>query len=451
MLQPLGNNELFITYFKSLLFFRGLFIFMIMEIKALYKIYKKCNLEVCTDTRIIKKDSLFIALSGGNFNGNMFIKEALSLGCKYAICDDESITGHNIINVNNSLKTLQDLANYHRSSFDIPLLAITGSNGKTTTKELLVEILLKKFNLLYTLGNLNNHIGVPLTLLNLRDYHDFALIEMGANKPNDIKELCEIADPTHGMITNIGTAHIEGFGNRDGVVKTKTEMYRYIINREGILFVNNNEAYLNAYTDNYPHCIEFGGDKGINFEVDSTKYVLELLIEGNKIKTKLFGRYNANNVLTAYVVGKEFLIEQTEIRNAIDSYSPKNNRSQIKKTTRNNQLILDAYNANPSSLNLAIDEMISKKGDKLFIVGDMKELGSVSEEEHKAVILKISKSGYTGYLIGPEFNKYNDSKLIAFETVDELINSNVLKNISGLQILIKGSRSVQLEKVEPFL
>lgn len=422
-----------------------------MNIKALYEIYKECNLDVCTDTRKVKTGSLFIALSGDNFNGNNFIKQAISLGCKYAVCDDGSVKGDNIVNLDDSLKALQELANYHRSQFDIPFLAITGSNGKTTTKELLAEVLLKKYNLLYTTGNLNNHIGVPLTLLNLRENHDFALIEMGANKPGDIQELCKIADPTHGMITNIGTAHIEGFGSREGVVKTKTEMYRYIIDKEGVLFVNNNEDYLIPHIGNYPHTVEFGGENGLNFEVDSTKYELELIIESNSIKTKLFGKYNANNALTAYVVGKEFLIEQNKIKNALEEYIPNNNRSQIKKSLKNNQLILDAYNANPSSLNLAIDELLAKNGEKLFIVGDMKELGNISEEEHKTIISKISNSGCVGYLVGPEFDKYNDSNLSTFITVEELINSNVLKDISGVQILVKGSRGIQLEKVEPYL
>ena len=421
-----------------------------MDIKDLYNKYKECNFEVCTDTRSIKKDSLFFALIGSNFNGNKFVHQALNSGCKYAVCDDDSIKGENIINVESSLKTLQKLANFHRNIFEIPFFAITGSNGKTTTKELLSEVLLKKYNLLYTSGNLNNHIGVPLTLLKLRKDHDFALIEMGANKPGDIQELCEIVDPTHGIITNIGLAHIEGFGNREGVLNTKTELYRYIIKRGGTLFVNNNEEYLIQHTNGHPEVIEFGGDS-INFEYDSSKYELELSINGNTIRTKLFGKYNANNVLTAYAVGLSFGVHEKLIKEGIEGYTPKNNRSQIKLSDKGNQLILDAYNANPSSLNLAIDELLEKEGEKIFIIGDMKELGDVSEKEHKLIVDKLVKSGCKAFLVGPEFSKYNYSDIKVYGNVGALIRDDELKLIRNTQILIKGSRGVQLEKVEPYL
>ncbi len=422
-----------------------------MDLNKLYEAYQACGLEVCTDTRQITPGSLFFALSGANFNGNKFIQTALDQGCKYAVCDDGSISGENVINVEDSLIALQLLANHHRRQFDIPVLAITGSNGKTTTKELLAEVLLKKFNLLFTKGNLNNHIGVPLTLLRLRKEHDFALIEMGANKPGDIKELCDIADPDIGMITNIGTAHIEGFGSREGVVKTKGEMYDHLMDKNGLLFVNNNEPYLKPLLGLYNNIREFGGDNGENFKLDPTKYELELEIEGKQIKTKLFGKYNANNALTAYVVGKEFGVDSKLIIEALEEYQPNNNRSQIKLTEKGNQLILDAYNANPSSLNLAIDELLSKNGEKVFIVGDMKELGSVSREEHEAVINKLVESGNLAFLIGEEFSRYNKSSLLSFPDVDSFIASKELESLSKVQVLIKGSRGVKLEKVVPFL
>jgi UDP-N-acetylmuramoyl-tripeptide--D-alanyl-D-alanine ligase len=393
---------------------------------------------------------MFFALNGANFNGNEFINKALSIGCKYAICDDDSINGENIINVESSLKTLQQLANFHRSQFDIPFLAVTGSNGKTTTKELLAEVLLKKYDLLYTSGNLNNHIGVPLTLLKLRSRHDFALIEMGANKPGDIHELCEIVDPTHGLITNIGVAHIEGFGSKEGVLKTKTELYRYIIKRLGTLFVNNNEEYLIQYTNSYSGVIQFGGS-GFNFENEKSKYELELSINGNLIKTKLFGKYNANNVLTAYAVGLNFGVIDKLIKEALEAYTPKNNRSQIKPSKKGNQLILDAYNANPSSLNLAIDELLEKAGKKVFIIGDMKELGSISEKEHKEIIIKLKASGCLTFLVGSEFFKYNTSNIKVYSNVEDLTKDVELKFIKNSQILIKGSRGIQLEKIEPYL
>lgn len=422
-----------------------------MDLNKLYEAYLACDLEICTDTRQVVPGSLFFALSGANFNGNKFIQTALDQGCKFAVCDDGSLSGENVINVENSLIALQLLANHHRKQFDIPVLAITGSNGKTTTKELLAEVLLKKYNLLFTKGNLNNHIGVPLTLLRLRKEHDFALIEMGANKPGDIKELCDIADPDFGMITNIGTAHIEGFGSREGVVKTKSEMYDHLMAKNGLLFVNNNEPYLKPLLGLYSNIREFGGDKGENFKLDPTKYELELEIDGNQIKTKLFGKYNANNALTAYVVGKEFEVNDKLIVEALEEYQPNNNRSQIKLTEKGNQLILDAYNANPSSLNLAIDELLSKNGEKVFIVGDMKELGSVSKEEHEAVISKLVQSGNLAFLIGEEFSKYNTSSLLSFNDVDSFIASKELDSLTNVQVLIKGSRGVKLEKVVPFL
>ena len=422
-----------------------------MELKKLYNIYKQCGYQVCTDTRKIVANSLFFALSGENFNGNKFACEALDKGCLYAVCDDKRISGDNIIQVSDVLKTLQCLANYHRSKFDIPVLAITGSNGKTTTKELLASVLVQKFDLLFTGGNLNNHIGVPLTLLNLRDNNDFALIEMGANKPGDIRELCEIADPTHGLITNIGLAHIEGFGSKDGVIQTKSEMYRYVIKKEGVLLVNNNEPYLLPLTENYPHCIEYGKGSQFDFKLKANDSKLEFSIEGNLIKTNLFGKYNANNVLSAYVVGKQFDVETSKIVNALEQYTPTNNRSQIKKSYKGNHLILDAYNANPSSMNLAIDELLLQKGRKLFILGDMKELGAISETEHKKVITKITEAGCEAILVGPVFKKYNRSDFIVFEKVEELIESNILKKFKNFKVLIKGSRSIQLEKLEAYL
>lgn len=422
-----------------------------MELRRIYEKYKECGYQVSTDTRKIVSNSLFFALSGDNFNGNEFIFEALEKGCLYAVSDDESIISHQVIHVSSVLESLQDLASFHRSKFDIPVFAITGSNGKTTTKELLASVLEKKFKLLYTKGNLNNHIGVPLTLLNMRENHDFALVEMGANKKGDIQELCEIADPTHGLITNIGLAHIEGFGSKEGVIKTKSEMYRYIINKEGVLFVNKNEEYLLPLTQNYPHCFEYGSGTKLNFKIQSNASKLEFFVEERLIKTNLFGKYNANNALSAYVVGKSFGVQIEQIVNGLEQYIPNNNRSQIKNSDRGNYLILDAYNANPSSMKLAIDELLQKKGDKLFILGDMKELGVVSEEEHKKVILKMQETGCKAIFVGPEFKKYNNSSCKAFERVDQLIDSDELEGISKYKVLIKGSRSVQLEKVEPYL
>jgi UDP-N-acetylmuramoyl-tripeptide--D-alanyl-D-alanine ligase len=422
-----------------------------MNSNELYQIYKECGYQVCTDTRKIISKSLFFALSGDNFNGNKFASEALEKGCLYAICDDKNISGENIIHVDNVLNSLQVLANHHRCKFDIPILGITGSNGKTTTKELLASVLEKDFNLLFTKGNLNNHIGVPLTLLQLRGNHEFAIVEMGANKEGDIHELCQIASPTYGLITNIGVAHIEGFGSKEGVVKAKSEMYRYIINKNGVLFVNKNEPYLLPLTQNYSNCIEYGNGTNLFFNLNTDESKLKLTIDGKFIKTNLFGSYNANNVLTAYAVAKQFGINTGDIIKSLEEYSPNNNRSQIKISKRGNQLILDAYNANPSSMNLAIDEFLNKNGNKLCILGDMNELGVVSKEEHLNVIKKIISSGIKAIFVGPEFIKYTDSNHTVFERVEALIESSELKFITNYKVLIKGSRGVQLEKLESYL
>ena len=421
-----------------------------MDIQQLYSAFNKCGQNICTDTRSIENNSLFFALSGGNFDGNKFINLAIENGCKMAVSDNpKNKEKENVIYVENTLIALQELANYHRSQFKIPVLAITGTNGKTTTKELLACSLSMKFNLLYTLGNLNNHIGVPLTLLRLRKEHDFAIIEMGANKPGDILELCEIADPNYGLITNIGTAHIEGFGSAQGIIKTKTELYDYIIDKEGILFVNKSEEYLIALTRNYSHVIEYGKGTGLDFDVIDKSYQLEMLINNGSLKTNLFGKYNGRNVLTALAVGQKFQVPYEDSKKSIENYKPRNNTSQLKITERGNHLILDAYNANPSSLNLAIDELLSMSGGKLFIIGSMKELGDISKKEHELILAKLSDEN--SVFVGDEFMSIKSEKVIVFESVNDLIKDGFLKSISKTQILIKGSRSIELEKVVDFL
>jgi len=421
-----------------------------MDIQQLYSAFNICGQNICTDTRSIENNALFFALSGGNFDGNKFIDLAIENGCKMAISDNpENKQKENIIYVENTLTALQELASYHRSQFKVPVLAITGTNGKTTTKELLACALSTKFNLLYTLGNLNNHIGVPLTLLRLRKEHDFAIIEMGANKPGDILELCEIADPNYGLITNIGTAHIEGFGSAQGIIKTKTELYNYIIDKKGVLFVNKSEEYLLALTRNYSNIIEYGKGTGFDFDVIDKSYQLEMIINNGFLKTNLFGKYNGSNVLTALAVGEKFQVPYEDSKKSIENYKPSNNRSQLKTTERGNHLILDAYNANPSSLNLAIDELLSLSGGKLFIIGSMKELGDISKKEHEFILAKLSNEN--SVFVGEEFMSIKSKEVIVFESVNDLIKDGFLKTISKTQILIKGSRSIELEKVVDFL
>lgn len=424
-----------------------------MDIKKIYNIYIDCKQEVCTDTRNIVAGSLFIALHGENFNGNHFIKKALELGCQYALSDDASYaTSKNVIVVEDTLAALQELANHHRRQFDIPVLGITGSNGKTTTKELLNNVLLEKYNVLCTKGNLNNHLGVPFTLLKLRKEHDFAIIEMGANHLGDIQELCEIAEPNFGIITNIGKAHMQGFGSIEGIIKTKSELYNYLEKIEGVIFINSNEEYLRNIEKNYTSKIIFGESSSLGFEVlDSVDY-LKVKIDSIEIQSQLFGDYNGNNILSAYAIGRYFKIEPEIIKKAIESYIPSNNRSQIKCTKRNNKLVLDAYNANPTSMNLAIDQFIRNKNKKLLILGEMKELGDISTEEHLQILDKLSEYKDSVVYVGMEFKKYEKRyQQQFFANVKKLTDSNILNSIENCDVLIKGSRSVKLDLIEDLL
>lgn len=424
-----------------------------MDIKSIYSIFKQCDQKICTDTRTIVNGSLFVALHGDNFNGNKYVKQALSNGCKFAISDDpELINIDNVLVVEDTLQALQELANYHRNQFNIPVIGITGSNGKTTTKELLASVLSERFNVHWTKGNFNNHLGVPFTLLELNSSHELAIIEMGANQIGDIKELCEIAEPNLGLITNIGNAHLEGFGDLNGVIKAKTEMYTFLENANGRIFINSNEDLLNNEVEKLKTPILYGKESSINFEIIPNSEMLELEINKTLIKSNLFGVYNANNILTAYVIGKHFEISDVEIKKAIESYFPKNNRSQLKKSVKENVLILDSYNANPSSMNLAIDEFLKIDGEKVFVLGEMKELGSFSREEHIKILDKLNNiNGMVNY-VGMEF-KYFEKRYNGnfFANVEKLINSGVLNNLSNSNVLIKGSRSVNLDLIEDLL
>jgi len=306
-----------------------------MDVKYIYDIFLNCNQEICTDTRVIKDGSLFVALHGANFNGNKFIKKALSGGCAFAISDDPEYSTHeNVLIVDDSLAVLQELARFHRNKFKIPIIGITGTNGKTTTKELLAVVLAKKFNVLFTLGNLNNHIGVPLTLLKLRKEHDFAIIEMGANHIGDIMELCEIALPNYGVITNVGKAHMEGFGSFENIIKTKTELYEFIESVKGNVFVNSNEKELVNESLKLKEPIFYGGENSMNFKLIADSELLSLEIESKIIITNLIGNYNANNVLTAFKIGSYFEVESNLIQEALEEYTPTNNRSQRKITKK---------------------------------------------------------------------------------------------------------------------
>lgn len=422
-----------------------------MEIAQLHQLFLNAN-GICTDTRKIEKNALFFALKGDNFNGNKYANQAIENGCTYAIIDEEEfVINKNFILVDSVLETLQQLANFHRKQFSIPVIGITGSNGKTTTKELIGEVLKQKYNVLMTQGNFNNHLGVPFTLLNLNKTHEIAIIEMGANKRGDIKELADIAEPTHGIITNIGTAHIEGFGSRQGVIDTKTELYDCIENSNGTIFINNEDdtlknrlpnvetiTYATKNADITGKLIEL--TPFVNFKWESTHF------ESKIIKTNLVGEYNFTNFLAAIAIGVTFEVDNAKISQALGDYVPSNNRSQVQKTERNT-LIVDCYNANPTSMQSAIHsfEMI-KTDHKLLILGDMLELGHISDEEHQNIIIILERKNLTAILVGTEFSKQT-SNFPTYLTTKELNENENLHQIKNHFILLKGSRGIKLESL----
>ena len=423
-------------------------------IKELYRKFIANNCKVSTDTRNIIPGSIFFALKGPNFNANEFAQEAINKGASYAVIDDEKYSLDNrTILVNDALKCLQNLALYHRNQFNIPVIGITGSNGKTTCKELIGAILNIKSPTLVTQGNLNNHIGVPLTLLQLSNKHDAAIIEMGASKPGDIKELAEIACPTHGFITNIGKAHIEGFGSLEGVISTKKELYDYIEKSNGILFCNKDDELLNNVLPKNTSVKFFGKNEGIvTGELLSLDpfAVLNWQFENYQspeLKTNLIGEYNYYNFLAAICVGKVFNVGNETINEAITNYQPGNHRSQV-IDTECNRLIVDCYNANPSSTKAALDSFIQiKHKNKMVILGDMLELGEESLKSHQEINELLLKNQLNGFLIGNEYGKIN-SQIPQLENVHQLIE--LLKKqpkINDFVILLKGSRGIQLEKL----
>jgi len=429
-----------------------------MTIESLYALYLS-NPVVTTDSRNCPEKSIFIALKGENFNGNTFAGKVLELGCSYAVVDEpDAVTDDRILLVENCLKTLQDLAAYHRRQFSIPVIGITGTNGKTTTKELMASILGKKYNVLYTQGNLNNHIGVPLTLLRLNSKHDIAVIEMGANHPGEIKELVEIVDPDYGLITNVGKAHLEGFGSFEGVIKTKGELYDYLRVKGGKIFINMENPFLKSIAKGLEH-IKYATSPGYELwgEALSCSPFLKLRWQTNYntnsqvVQTNLIGSYNLENALAAICVGKEFQISNEDICQALEEYSPSNNRSQLKQTEQNT-LIIDAYNANPTSMAAALKNFQQYNAPrKAVILGSMKELGTQSEEEHKSLAFKIAESNFDRvFLIGSEFHQTNSDYPI-FDTVDIFTDYLKEQPMQGYTILIKGSRGNQLESVVPFL
>lgn len=424
------------------------------SIIELYKLFTEFP-KVSTDTRNEIKNSIFFALKGENFNGNEFAETAIKNGAAYAIIDEEKIKiNDKYILVDDVLKTLQELAKYHREHFNISVIGITGSNGKTTTKELINAVLSKKYNIIATSGNLNNHIGVPLTILSLTKKTEIAVVEMGANHIGEILELCKIANPNFGIITNIGKAHLEGFGSIEGIIKAKTELYNYIRSVNGKLFVNNDNLLLNQLSDK-THRVSYG--------TASNAECLIKLLEANPfvrlkwnaadkqyiINSKLIGSYNFENIQAAICIGNYFKVEPGKIIDAIENYEPENNRSQIIESLKN-KIILDAYNANPDSMKVSINDFAEMPfKNKILIIGDMHELGTQSVEEHQNILNIIGNHNYSKVLlIGEEFSSVNLNKnWNTFKTTKEAfewLKNNPVENAS---ILIKASRLMKLEQL----
>lgn len=426
-----------------------------MTTEQLYPIFTASK-GICTDTRKIEAGTIFFALKGANFNGNEFAVKAIEAGCLWAVVDEKEHANHEkCIYVDDVLKSLQNLARHHRRQFDIPVLGITGSNGKTTTKELIGAVLEKKFNVLMTEGNLNNHLGVPFTLLRLTKNHDFAVIEMGANRPGDIKELAEIAEPDYGIITNIGAAHIEGFGSLQGVIETKTALYRWISKIEGLLFYNaDDEVLVNELpgTKTFSYGELSGDVRGnlhnltpfVQFSWSAADYKSDI------VETQLVGKYNFYNFLAAVAIGCYFKVDKAEINEALRNYEPSNNRSQIKKTDRN-ILIVDCYNANATSMKAALESFHEvDHPSKIAILGDMLELGDISAEEHQYVVDFLVENNLKAILVGTEFEKTNHP-FESFPTSANLIEENDFSKFSDHLVLLKGSRGIKLENLIPLL
>lgn len=438
------------------------FIFVVMEavLERIYGLYLRQRI-ISTDSRNCPVGAIYFALKGERFDGNKFVPDVLSRGASWAISDDQSLIGvDKVIVVSDVLKMLQNLAQFHRKKLGIPILGITGTNGKTTTKELIAAVLQKKFKVEATKGNLNNHIGVPLTILSMDENVEFGVVEMGANHIGEIDFLCRIAEPDFGIITNVGKAHLEGFGSFEGVKKAKGELYSYLREKSALVFINADNDQLKQMGKGLSNKFEYGIEKGVlkgsirdaNNPFLTVNWFSESMI--NSLDTHLIGAYNFENVLCAIAVGTYFGISSQNINDAINSYYPSNNRSQLIETTTN-KIILDAYNANPSSMLEALNNFSKMEyTSKVAILGGMKELGDESISEHEKLIEHISGLNIsTLILVGEEFTDFpapsmSTLKFDSYESVNSFLKKSPLSNSL---LLIKGSRSNQLEKIVPFL
>ena len=421
-----------------------------MKIDAIHQLFLDCT-SICTDTRKVKNNCLFFALSGEKFNGNTFANEALTKGAKYAIIDDAKFkTSDNTILVENSLKTLQELATYHREYLGLKIIALTGSNGKTTTKELINVVLSKKYNTTATVGNLNNHIGVPLTLLSMDKNTEIGIVEMGANHKKEIAFLCNIAKPDYGYITNFGKAHLEGFGGVEGVIKGKSEMYDYLISNNKLVFYNAEDTIQEEKLRDYNSKVSFSNNytTDYNYTLLDTNPFVTFKTEDIVIKSNLIGAYNFTNLCAASTIGRHFEVTLNQIQTAVKDYTPTNNRSQI-INQGSNSIILDAYNANPSSMDVALKNFsLQDAKNKIAILGDMFELGDSAPEEHQNIVNLLSFLDIDKViLVGENFYSTNtdNSNLEKYKSFEDFKNN--YKTIKDSALLIKGSRGMALERV----
>ncbi len=426
-----------------------------METARLYEAFLECS-SVCTDTRKITKDCLFVALRGDRFDANTFAGQALESGARYAVIDnpDFDVPGRTLL-VEDSLKALQVLASFHRKQLGLPIVALTGSNGKTTTKELINAVLSRRYRTGATIGNLNNHIGVPLTLLGFTRDTEIGIVEMGANHQREIAFLCETATPDFGYITNFGKAHLEGFGGVEGVIKGKSEMYDFLYNARGKAFVNLDDPIQNVKTSEIArYTFSSVNDADVTISNVTADPMVSLEYQGMQIRSNLIGRYNAPNIAAAIAIGRYFEVPAAEIRLAIEQYNPNNNRSQL-MSHGTNRIILDAYNANPSSMAAAIENLKNlSEPNKVAILGDMFELGDESFDEHGGIVQLAKQDPGTRYIFaGPEFARHRDDAPTAsfFPSFEELAAYLGDHKFSNATILIKGSRGMALERILDFI
>ncbi|MDB4126548.1 UDP-N-acetylmuramoyl-tripeptide--D-alanyl-D-alanine ligase [Flavobacteriales bacterium] len=414
-----------------------------MKIKEIYALFQQHS-TICTDSRKITNGAMFISLRGENFNGNKYALKAIQDGCSYAIVDEKEFDIHqNTILVNNALKTLQDLATYHRNQLNIPLIGITGSNGKTTSKELINAILNSELSCYATKGNLNNHIGVPLSVLEINKNHKIAIIEMGANHQKEIEFLCNIAQPTFGVITNIGSAHLEGFGSLQGVIDTKKELYEFINYNKGHLFVNAGDELLLSLSKGISQ-ITYGKSGDVFGLITDITPLLSIKYNNEIINSHLIGDFQFSNILLAICIGNYFKVSNQNIKRSIENYIPTNNRSQLVKTKKNT-LILDAYNANPSSMKAMLNSFANQEyKNKLCILGDMLELGEESNKEHLEIITLTNELELDCIFVGKIFYSLTKN---SFKNKQELVKYIQVNNIHKRTILLKGSRGIGLEQL----